>query len=168
MRLQNRVLTVIYSRPEIFDGVKLGDEPKVRLPSFAFVIFEEPQSPPRKINRSLSVKRACMTAVLHGLNPFWFNLNYSENVYDYSKTQTKTLHANRVLSHIINLTWWLTLWLFLNENLRQFFLKTYLELENLKEGVTCFVKDAWCKLQDSQPSEELCHSSPFQNYQEGK
>lgn len=32
-------------RPEIFNGVKFGDEPQVGLPCFALVILEEPQTP---------------------------------------------------------------------------------------------------------------------------
>lgn len=32
-------------RPEILNGVELGDEPQIGLPSFAFVVLEKPKSP---------------------------------------------------------------------------------------------------------------------------
>lgn len=37
-----------YLRPEIFHRVKSGDQTKIGLPCFAFVIFEEPKSPSEK------------------------------------------------------------------------------------------------------------------------
>lgn len=37
-----------YLRPEIFHRVKSGDQTKIGLPCFAFVILEEPKSPSEK------------------------------------------------------------------------------------------------------------------------
>lgn len=37
-----------YLRPEIFHRVKPGDQTKIGLPCFAFVILEEPKSPSEK------------------------------------------------------------------------------------------------------------------------
>lgn len=39
-RLQN-----LYLRPEVFNSIKLWDQTKICLPSFALVIFKEPECP---------------------------------------------------------------------------------------------------------------------------
>lgn len=43
-------------RPEVLHSVKFGDETKVGLPRFAFVILEKPKSPPVK-NKQTSYYR---------------------------------------------------------------------------------------------------------------
>lgn len=40
------VTAIKYLRPEVFHSVEFGDETKICLPRFAFVILEKPQSPP--------------------------------------------------------------------------------------------------------------------------
>lgn len=39
-------IAILNLRPEIFHSVKFGDEAKVGLPCFAFVVLEKPKSPP--------------------------------------------------------------------------------------------------------------------------
>lgn len=42
---------ILNLRPEVFHSVKFGDETKIRLPCFAFVVLEKPKSPPANQRR---------------------------------------------------------------------------------------------------------------------
>lgn len=50
---------IIYLRPEVFYSVKFGDETKVGLPCFAFVILEKPKSPPAN-QRTVTIDNLCV------------------------------------------------------------------------------------------------------------
>lgn len=49
---------MIYSRPEVFHGVKFRDETKVCLPCFTFVVLEKPKSPSANQRRVIYFKLA--------------------------------------------------------------------------------------------------------------
>lgn len=52
-------------RPEVLHSVKFGDETKVGLPRFAFVILEKPKSPPGKNKQTNVLLQSMTTYCLH-------------------------------------------------------------------------------------------------------
>lgn len=87
-------------RPEVFHSVKLGDETQVRLPCFAFVILEKPQSPPSEtrqrhypffVNKTKEpTNRGCYKSV-HGLIKLF-------NIKEDQKYKTVTVRLSRCLT----------------------------------------------------------------------
>lgn len=51
-------------RPEVLHSVKFGDETKVGLPRFAFVILEKPKSPPEN-NKTKKQKQTKKNQILY-------------------------------------------------------------------------------------------------------
>ena len=51
-----------YLRPKVFNSIKLRDQPKVCLPSFAFIIFKKPECP-SKNKKLVSIKYGSFTSM---------------------------------------------------------------------------------------------------------